>query len=30
MIARSQIALLDFNAGVGLKQAKSKLGELKI
>ena len=29
MIARSQLAVLDFNAGVGLKQAETKLGELR-
>ena len=29
MIAFSQLAVLDFNAGVGLKQAGTKLGELR-
>ena len=29
MIAHSQLAVLDFNAGVGLKQAETKLGELR-
>ena len=29
MIARSQLAVLDFNAGVGLKQAETKLGEIR-
>ena len=30
MIASSQLAMLDFNAGVGLKQAKTKLGDLDL
>ena len=29
MIARSQLTVLDFNAGLGLKQAETKLGELR-
>ena len=29
MIARSQIAVLYFNAGVGFKRAETKLGELR-
>ena len=30
MMARSQLAVLDFNAGVGLKQAETKLGNLDL
>ena len=30
MIASSQLAMLDFNVGVGLKQAKTKLGDLDL
>ena len=29
MIARAQLAVLDFNAGVGLEQSKNKNGELR-
>ena len=29
MVACSQLAVLDFNAGVGLKQVETKLGELR-
>ena len=29
MIARSQLAVLDFNSGVSVEQAKTKLGELR-
>ena len=29
MIARAQLAVLDFNAGVGLEQSKNKKGELR-
>ena len=29
MIARFQLALLDFNAGGSLKQAETKLGEIR-
>ena len=29
MIACSQLVVLDFNEGVGLKQAETKLGELR-
>ena len=29
MIACSQLVVLDFNAGDGLKQAETKLGELR-
>ena len=30
MIARSQLVVLEFNASVGLKQAETELGELRL